>query len=586
LNNGLTTQDTLDLKKEIELIKFYRENPVIAAEDLLRVELAVPQQKIFEDMWFKNYVIVSAGRGCGKTYLQATFACLWALLWPGQKIGLLAPSFRQAKLIFAEVDKIWSKAPLLQEATVQKPTRASDRCYLNFKQAGYAAPSMIEAIPLGDGAKIRGARYYCIMADEFAQIPAEIFNTVIRPMGATVAEPMENVKRLRRIEALVKAGKATREEFEEGNANKIIMSSSAYFTFNHMYDILKNYKELELSGDDKYAVHEISYRTMPPGFLDEDNIKNARANMSKIQFNMEYEALWEADSAGIFKASLIEHCRRLGKHTIKLKGEPGKQYVLGVDPARASDGFAMCLIELGQPGQVVRAWEHYNKEFPAMAKEVIDICRDYNVVAVHLDAGAGGGGLALKDLLAEERRFHNDCLLDVDDDTTVGLNGRRMLHLFKPSPQSNADAVYASVNLMENDWISFPQPPQSFSGSIEELEEKELAYETVTKMLRQLMLIEITQSKSGVAHFDVPSGGGHASQKKDLYTAFILAAKKTYDLNMYNQEVKGLLELGIVENIKLPALPTSTNNLSRELDVINSPVNSWAFRKTFKPTGK
>src|SRR5690606_30019366 len=105
---------------------------------------------------------------------------------------------------------------------------------------------------------------------------------------------------------------------------------------------------------------------------------------------------WEADSSGVFKASLIEECRRLGDHTIKLKGDSGKQYVLGVDPARASDGFAMCLVELGQPNRVVRAWEFYNQDFPTMAVQVIDICSTYNVVAVHLDAGAGGGGLALK----------------------------------------------------------------------------------------------------------------------------------------------------------------------------------------------
>ncbi len=583
----LSGDDLTALSKELELIKFYRENPVLAAEDLLNVKLAVPQQAVLKDMWFKNYVIFCAGRGCGKSFLDATFACLWALLNPGQKVGLLAPSFRQAKMMFAEVDKIWNRAPLLQEATVQKPVRASDRCYLNFKQAGYSNASAIEAIPLGDGGKIRGARYYCIIADEFAQIPADIFNAVIRPMGATVADPMENVERTRRINALIKAGKAKKEDFEVKGGNKIVMSSSAYFTFNHMYETLQNYKAAADSGDNKYAVHTVSYRDMPQGFLDEDNIRNARSNMSRLQFNMEYEALWEADSAGVFKASLIEACRNLGNHTVTLKGEPGKQYVLGVDPARAADGFALCLIELGMsdvrtPHKVIAAWEFYDQKFPDMADFIIKICDTFNVVAVHLDAGAGGGGLAVKDLLSEEKRYMSRCLLDAEDETTMGLNGKRILYLFNPSPSTNAEAVYATLNLMEQKMMAMPKAPQNVLTNFEDLDLKEEIYENVQKMLRQLMLIEITQSKNCAAHFDVPAGGGHGTQKKDLYSSYILAAKKTYDLTVNFQETSGILDFGLLENLKLPTGP-GQNVLNNHLTVTNSPINSWAFRKTFKP---
>ena len=40
------------------LIKFYMENPCIAAYDLLGVDLAPIQRVVFQDMWFKDYVIV------------------------------------------------------------------------------------------------------------------------------------------------------------------------------------------------------------------------------------------------------------------------------------------------------------------------------------------------------------------------------------------------------------------------------------------------------------------------------------------------------------------------------------------------
>lgn len=568
------------------MIKFYRNNPVLAAEDLLRVDLPVPQRRILEDMWFKNFVLVTAGRGVGKTYLTSVFACLWALLYPGQKIGLLAPSFRQARMMFAEVEKRWNEAPLLQEATARKPITASDKCYLQFRGSGFSAGSVIEAIPLGTGEKIRGARYYVILADEFAQIPEVIYNTVILPMGATVADPMANVKRLARERELIKSGAATKDDFEKRRDNKVIMTSSAFYQFNHMYTTKTMYEDYIAKGEDQYAVHSVSFREMPEGFLSEENLKQARLKLSQLQFRMEYEAIWEADSAGVFKASLINKCQTNSSHSVQLKGTPGAEYVLGLDPARASDAFALCLIELGAVNKVVGAWEYYQNVFPAMAQTIMNICDNYNVVAVHMDAGAGGGGLAMKDLLFEEARWGASArLVDVDDDDSKNVPGRHILHMFNPSPRVNAEAVFASLNLMERDALTFPQRPQphgSAENAFKDLAASEEIYDTVIDLTKQLMMIEVSESRSGVAHFDVPTGGGHATQKKDLYTAFILAAKKAYDLMLYDDDGSGILEVGIVANRQTYEVPKK-NALSDSLVVSQVPLNSWALKKKFKP---
>lgn len=576
-----------DMGRELKMVEFYRTHPILAAKDLLRVDLAVPQQAILRDMWFKNFVLVTAGRGTGKTFLNSVFACLWALLYPGQKVGLLAPSFRQAKMLFAEVEKRWHMAPLLQEATSRRPITASDRCYLEFRQAGFAAGSMIEAVPLGDGSKIRGARYYAILADEFAQIPEDIFNTVILPMGATVADPMANVHRIAKQKALIKSGHATAADFGKRQDNKVIVTSSAFYQFNHMYQTMVNYEEAIRRGEDQYAVHTVSFRDMPEGFLSEENLRNSQLKLSRIEFRMEYEAIWEADSAGVFKASLISKCQANANHSISLKGNPGSEYVLGVDPARASDAFALCLIEVGPVNKVVAAWEYYQNVFPKMAQTIMDICNSFNVIAVHMDAGAGGGGLAMKDLLFEEERWGSGLrLVDVDEEDHVHAPGRHILHMFQPSPRANAEAVFASLNLMEKDNLSLPQRPQPKSMTAEsmaELDEAESVYETVVTLTRQLMLIEVSESRSGVAHFDVPSGGGHAAQKKDLFTSFILAAKKAYDLMLNEDDSSGILEVGIVANRQKFEMPSEKEQLSDSLVVSQVPMNSWPFKKKFKP---
>lgn len=1000
--------DASKMQRELSMIQFYRENPIIAAADLLRVDLAVPQQAIINDMWFKNFVLVTAGRGSGKTYLNSVFACLWAMLYPGQKVGLLAPSFRQAKTIFAEVTARWQESPLLQEATEKKPIIASDRCYLEFKRAGFSRPSLIESLPLGDGclqphemitlsdrfttfgdeinvsemdkdsqvfknsgsiwsngefrgtdekyyngirdtlkittkkgytiegtlnhkikvarggeiswsrfdelepgdrvlidrsyrwhsapndvdlnsayvlglmigdgcwtskyklsyathdqelvnalerefenvshaadgehflvhgksiksswtakwglgestwtkdktlppnilnasresmsaclrglydtdghvqvstakggtavtvgftntseklvdqmhyillhygivayktsrdrdakwntiyellitgkdvnrfaecigfglkrksntllegignkvrnissgdvipgvieemiafrqenrvprgtdghmlrhttsvklmkrkeasrkdvayflsiyshledplldklrgllddsvfydevgsieksrcptfdmhvpdgheytasgffshnSKIRGARYYVILADEFAQIPKDIYKTVILPMGATVANPMENVRKIEKQKELISLGLATTDDFEDGRDNKVVMTSSAFFQFNHMYETKLNYEDLIRKGNDQYAVHTVSFRDMPEGFLSDANIINAHKDLSRLQFSMEYEAVWESDSAGMFKASLIEQCKSIATESVQLKGVSGAEYVLGVDPARASDAFAMCLIQLGPVNKVVAAWEFYNNAFPKMAQTVMEVCSNYNIVAVHMDAGAGGGGLAMKDLLFEEARWGASArLVDADDDEVSNASGRHILHMFQPGPRSNAEAVFASLNLMEKGVLSFPLRPMALGAGEKahaQLDKEEGLYGTVENLLAQLMMIEVSETKSGVAHFDVPTGGGHAAQKKDLYTSFILASKKVYDMTIDEDDGSGILEVGLVTERQAYTGPTRPK-LSDSLSVSQVPMNSWPFKNKFKP---
>lgn len=561
----------------VQLVEFYRQHPVIAAEDLLNVKLAVPQARALEDMWFKNYVAITAGRGAGKTYISGVFACLQAMLYPGQKVGLLAPSFRQAKMLFAEVEKIWNTSDILREATSSKPIKASDRCYLTFKQAGNRPPSLIEAIPLGDGSLIRGARYYIIIADEFAQLPEEIFNQVILPMGATAPNPMERVKRVAMRKKIEARGGDT-SLLEEETTNKVIMTSSAYYQFNHMYQRIKVYRDKIEAGDKGYAVHTIPYYAMPDGFLEKNNLKEAQATLSRDQFRMEYEAEWISDSSGIFKASLIQSCTTNSNFTVQKRGLNDKQYVLGVDPARTRDAFAIVVIELGRPNKVVAAYEYYRSDFPTIAKIVMDLSENFNVVRILMDQG--GGGLAVKDLLEEEARWQTRRILDLDDEKNLHKEGRKILQMMNFSPKTIAEANYNTLNLMEKNALAFPKGPQFFNVPSGDLEELEDIYDTVKKMVEQVLSIEVRENASGGAKFDLPegAGGGHAKQKKDLYTAFILAGKVAYDLNMPTEEAGYQMASGLIEPWNT-GRKSGEEKLSGTMGVAPVPMGSWAFRR-------
>lgn len=546
--------------KGLKLIQFYRENPVIAASDLLGVDLPPAQRLVLKDMWTKPYVLVTASRGTGKSFLLSVISCLYALLYPGKKVLIMSPSFRQSRIVFDEVDRRFIGSPILREACTKRPTVGPDRCYLPFRGADNLPGSLIAAFPTGDSGKIRGLRGHLIVADEFVQIPEEVFDMVVMPMGATTNNPMENVKNLQRLKDGLETGVLTQEDYDNevlrGGVNKIICTSSAYYQFNHMFKRIKAYEQKIASGSKEYAVHYISYKDMPPGFLNMSNIENAKATLSKSAFAIEYEAKWISDSDGIFKASLVEQSKD-GVARAKTKGSIGAKYIIGVDPARSSDAFAVVVIEVGKPSYVVSAFQTTGKKFPQMAQIIWDFCDRFDTRLVMMDAGSGGGGVAIKDILSNQQFFpSSNLLLDQEDPDHLNLKGRHIIRMVDPKPKSIADANYAALNLLEQGVLKFPYLHSDISQAEEEI------YVNISEMLKQMMAITVTETKSGLAHFDIPATGS-GSRKKDLYSAFILAAKGLYDTYNTKQEINTYINKGGLiiptDRYKGPAIISATN---------------------------
>lgn len=508
-----------------DLIEFYRKYPEIAAEDLLNIKLSSIQKVVLRSMWFKNYVMAIMCRGAGKTFLQAVLACLKAMLYPGHRVGLIAPTFRQSKLIFDECARLYQRSPILRDACERKPTQQSDNCYIRFKSVAGQPGSLVQAIPLGDGTKIRGSRFFTIVCDEFPHIPPEIFNLVIRPMAATVADPMENVERLERQKVLLEKGLITQKELDEqGSSNQIIITSSGYFTFNHMYDLYKVYRDEMLAGNEKYAAFRVPYRLLPPGFLDKDNVEAAKKEMSSLEFRMEYEAAFIPDTDAFYKASLLEACSNTSFST-QVAGSPGKSYCLGIDPARSEDSFALCMVEIGQPAKVVHAVEIQKMPFPKMCQTIENLCTAFNVTHIYMDAQ--GGGTAIKDMLAENPTSHEaGPILDPDDEVYMLKPGRKILTMCNFSTDFISDSNFFALRLLERRDFLFPSIPKDNSPTPQEEE----SWHTIRDMKNQMQAIELTETPTGKHHFDVPKGGGHGKQKKDLYTAFMLAARCIYDI--------------------------------------------------------
>ena len=453
------------------------------------------------------------------TFLLGLLATLSTLLYPGYRVGLIGPVFRQSKMIFSEVEKIYSKSPILREAALKKPTNSSDRSYLQFKPVAGNNGSYIEALPLGvDGSKIRGSRFYLILVDELAQVPDKILDMVVRPMAATSLEPMENVRRLEQQQRLISMGLATEDEFEDSTVNKIVMASSGYYKFNHMWRRMKDYwrqmEEAERKDEEcQYSVWQVPYQDLPAGFLDLNNIYEAQRVMSTPEFQMEYEAVMISDSEGFFKASLLDECTFGSGVKFEDIGKQVDRYIVGVDPNQGGDASCgIVIIKFGRRNELVNVYELKGKTTQELTMAVQDIIKKFNVAGVYMDRG--GGGKAIMDLLEEGYNGFTP-VIDIENVDNRFKKGKRILHVMNFTPTWISDANFTALALLEDKRLKFPEPPVS---SV--VDEEALAFERVNTLKSQMLNIVVTQTRTGVLHFDTPKKG----QNKDLYSALILAA--------------------------------------------------------------
>jgi hypothetical protein len=511
------------------------------------------------------------------TFSLGTLAALSCMLKPGYRVGLISSSFRQSKMIFAEVEKLYTQSSIFRESCEKQPTRGTDSCYLKFKSVAGVSPSYIEALPLGnDGGKIRGSRFYLIVIDELAQIPDSIIDLIVRPMGATSLAPMERVRRKEQQEKLIKLGLASQEDFEKETVNKMIMTSSGYYKFNHMWRRMKDHwrqmdEAVANNIECPYAVWQIPYWDLPSGFLDMNNINEAKRVMSSSEFRMEYEAAMISDSEGFFKASLLEQCTLSSGFFIESRGDKNGQYVMGVDPNQGGSASAgIVIIRTGTVNKVVNVLELKKQTTQETTETIQELCNNYNINRIFMDKG--GGGKAICDLL-EAGHNNYDNIIDRTNEEHKHLPGRHILEMVTFNPAWISDANFTTKAMLENKTLLFPEVPVSTTVDLEAK-----LYDSINTLKSQMLNIVVTQTPSGALHFDTPT----KSQNKDLYSALILSA---HGARSIEKELEGEQD-AILHNssgmIRLRNSPTSSFREVQSVGRSSSIVSAAVLKKRLK----
>lgn len=421
------------------------------------LELLPFQHLALQELWWRQFPMLIASRGAGKSFILALYALLRATFTPGAKVIITAAAFRQAKAVFEYMERFWYNSPVFRTLVNSGPGGAGrkngprrDIDRVEF----IIGDSVIIGLPIGNGEKIRGLRANYILTDEVAALNEEVYAVVVQGFASVTADPIGNVKDMARIRLLKRLALWTDEmdadERKRVRGNQSVLSGTAHYAFNHFYKYWHEYTQILRTGGDKskleevlkgpvpdgynwrdYSVFRLSYDLVPHGYMDEKTIIRARQITNKGQFAREYGATFVQDSDGFFRRSLIERCV-VGRiddtnpptfpscqgpiaFTAALSGDPERKYVFGIDPASERDQFAVKILEVWPDHRrVVYGWttsksDHVRRRKAKVADEhdfyrfcvrkIRDLMKVFPCERLMVDHG--GGGIALREALGD-----------------------------------------------------------------------------------------------------------------------------------------------------------------------------------------
>ena len=475
------------------------------AKLLFDIELHPIQIAILEEFWIRPFPMFVASRGFGKSFLMALYCTLRCVFVPGTKVVVVGAAFRQSKIIFEYMETLGRNSPILRSifsGNNDGPRRDVDRCTMRFGE------SWTIAVPMGDGSKIRGLRAHIIIADEFASISPDIYETVVSGFAAVSANPIQNVKEEAKKAAMLEVGLWNQEleSVQIKKGNQAIIAGTADYSFKHFASYWKRYKTIINSKGDKhqleeifkgdvpdsfnwkdYSIIRIPYELIPKGFMDDKQVSRARATIHTGIYNMEYAACFTEDSDGFFRRSLIESCVSSESKPIVIntnpilfdvstKGNPDLQYVYGIDPASEKDNFTIVVIELHKDhNRIVYGWSTNRNNFKDRqktglvneydfysfcARKIRNLMKIFPCARIGMDAQ--GGGVAIEEALHDPGKLEdgeNTIWPIIDNNKSKDTDDQQGLHILE------------LVQFARADWTS-----QANHGLRKDLEDKVLLF--------------------------------------------------------------------------------------------------------------
>jgi hypothetical protein len=532
-----------------------------ACKYIFNIKLAPFQIAILRELWTRPYPMLIATRGGGKSFLLGLYTLMRCLFNQGSKIVVAGAGFRQSKLVLEYSETIWHNAPVLRSLVGEKGRsgrsngirKAVDRWDL------VVGDSVAVAVPIGDGARIRGLRATHLICDEFSSLSEQVYEDVISGFAAVSADPVEKMGYITKSKMLNALGEITDEEATESKRlfsdNQSILSGTAYYSFNHFYKYWNRYKKIIESKGDKdklyeafggevpasfdwrdYSIIRIPADMIPEGFMDSKNIARSKATVHSSIFGMEYGAIFATDSNGFFKRSLVESCVTKEpivlpsgsvQFTAAIRGSQKYKYVYGVDPASEDDSFAIVVIELhNDHRRIVYSWttnRELHKEklkkgytdkndfYGYCTRKIRDLMKIFPCERIALDTQ--GGGRTIEESLHDNSRMEEGELpiwATVDSQEEKDTDDYAGLHILDLISFAKAEWVAYANHGMRKDFedrvLLFPffDTIEVFK-SIQEDKDRNRLFDTLEDAM--LEIEELKDELATIVHTQTPGTG-------------------------------------------------------------------------------
>lgn len=342
-----------DQEAKMSLIQFLHGNLGLTTELISGIKLAPYQEITLRGMMEKNFSMCVWGRGCGKTFIASIFCFLQCIFKPETKILVAGPTFRTARFIFENLERIVESegATLLMQCFGAKSKR-------NDQFQWQINGGTITAIPL-NGEKIRGFRANVLLLDEYLLLPEDLINTVLMPFLVAPQNMKERIEIREMEDSLIEKGLMKEEDrivFE--NDSKMIALSSASYTFENLYKTYKDWTNKiyeKEEGDSSYFISQMGYEALPEHMIDHSIIEAAQdGGASNASFQREYCAQFTDGSDSYFSAIKMHQCTVPDgeEPTTLIRKKSDKKYIVGIDPnmsdSPSADYFGIAIMELDE----------------------------------------------------------------------------------------------------------------------------------------------------------------------------------------------------------------------------------------------
>lgn len=564
-----------DREAKITLIKFLKNNLSFTVELLTGIKLSPYQEVTLKGMINRNFSMCVWGRGCGKTFIASIFCILQCVFEPGTKILIAGPTFRTARFIFNNIEKICDSkgAELLFQAFGAKSKR-------NDQYEWQINGGSIVAIPL-NGEKIRGFRANILVLDEFLLLSEDIIKTVLMPFLVAPQNMKERLEVRSMEDGLINKGLMKEEErmvFE--NTSKMIALSSASYSFENLFKTYKEWMGRIYSPEKEnatYFISQMGWDSIPEHMIDKTVIEDAQnGGSSHASFQREYCAQFTDGSDSYFSARKMHECTIVDGEspTTEIVGDKGKKYILAIDPSFSnsptSDYFAMAVVELDDETKQCSLVHNYavaGGDLKDHIKYLFYLTQSFDIEMIIID----NAGYQFIDAANESELFRNKSMelkffeFDSDregDEYQVEIKKAKRIYnkdvgvkVFKQNftsefirkanvhLQGSIDhkrvwfASKASAHSKAFDKQSIAKIDIGLTGAESILDLIETQDTLIHSVKKQCALIEVKTTTKGTQSFDLPQhakrNNSPSRARKDNYTALMLAnwaVKSYYDI--------------------------------------------------------